>query len=947
MSGDRDDPVRFGPFELHARQRELLCAGEKVVLGGRAMDILIALAEGQGAILSKEDLIAAAWPTTFVHESNLKVTVAALRKELRRHCPSFDHIRTLVGRGYWLNIDNHENVAPATAVTPLPRRQAVIGRAAEIVAIVDMIATNRLVTIAGPGGMGKTTVALEVGEHIRAGGNRTICFVDLSRVAGEEFVATSIAAALGITAAGGDTLDAIASILACRSTLLVLDTCEHVLNGVAYAATCLLAKAPDIRILATSRQVLNAREEAVFWLEPLAAPPADDCGSYGAILRYPATQLLAARTTELTQRMFVSEEVAAIGGICRRLDGSPLALELVAGRLVDRPADEVLRELDAHFATLRRSSRDGPLRQRTLLLTLEWSYALLTGGEAAMLRALSIFSGVFDVAAATRIATSIALSSAQVVDAIAGLRAKSMLSVHSAAGEACYRLLDTTRAFAEGLLRSSGELDRVARAHGKLQLELLGRLEVERVARPSADWHAVYRDYADDLRKALEWSLHQSGDPRLGLDLVVAGLPLWHELSLIGETRRNCEAALERSDLLDQVGADLRLKITAGLLAVTTFLQDSEEADVSRFAEGLTLARSNADYEAECRILGATALYSVLCNRNGDPELSKIPDVLKQMGHAAARTGDRRLAREHETICAIWSFYDCDFDDVMARLTKLRNEIANDPEPSLPRFQTYQEVNVEVQMAALLWYRGTPDLAWSTIMAAERLALRIGHRVTLIQAYARGLIDIALQIGDRDVAIRRHAQLQYLIQENGMAAWSPIANCYGLAASRSLPHDKSDRLADAFRALRRAPIQMRDSSYFLTLGSTMVAAGEIGQARQVVDYLLECDPQRWSMPEMLRLRATTERAAGRDHDAEASLRQSVKLSSEIGLPSWTLRAACDLATLLLDHDEPQCAAEALVPIAASFARERPRGDVGRARTILKRLGISKLAAKAR
>jgi DNA-binding winged helix-turn-helix (wHTH) protein len=296
--------VDFGPFRLYAGHRKLFCGSEEVNLGGRAMDVLLALARKKGELVTKEQLFAAAWPNVFVHESNLKVTVASLRRALREHSPSHEYITTVVGRGYWLGADAQPEDSrgdidlPVAAGTPLPELGTVIGRDVEIAELRETLALNRLTTIAGAGGIGKTTVAVAVAQLFEDEGGGSVTFVDLARVASEEFVTSSLAAALGISSDNDDRLQAVVSILARRKALLLLDTCEHVLSAVAHICDVVLAKTPDVRILATSRQVLRARREKVVWLAPLEVPPRDYADTAQDVLRYSAPQLLAARAFE-------------------------------------------------------------------------------------------------------------------------------------------------------------------------------------------------------------------------------------------------------------------------------------------------------------------------------------------------------------------------------------------------------------------------------------------------------------------------------------------------------------------------------------------------------------------------------------------------------------------------------------------------------------------------
>jgi DNA-binding winged helix-turn-helix (wHTH) protein len=221
VPAESGEVVDFGPFRLYCRHRKLFCGRDEIDLGGRATDVLLALARRKGELVTKEQLFEAAWPNVSVHESNLKVTVAALRRALREFSPSHEYITTVVGRGYWLGPEPpaeefHSRAIPPAVVAghPLPELGMVIGRDIEIAELHETLASNRLTTIVGAGGMGKTTVAVAAAQLFEDEGGGSVIFVDLARVASEEFVTSSLAAALGISSDSHDSLHAIVSILA-------------------------------------------------------------------------------------------------------------------------------------------------------------------------------------------------------------------------------------------------------------------------------------------------------------------------------------------------------------------------------------------------------------------------------------------------------------------------------------------------------------------------------------------------------------------------------------------------------------------------------------------------------------------------------------------------------------------------------------------------------------
>jgi predicted ATPase/DNA-binding winged helix-turn-helix (wHTH) protein len=927
--------IDFGPFTLDPKRRKLMHADGEVRLGGRAMDILLELARNKDQVVSREALVAAAWPDTFVHESNLKVTIAYLRRALRTHAQG-EYINTVVGRGYWLggaaSLPDAPPLLSQTDQGILPEIVTVIGRDDDISAVVEAMRHHRLTTIAGTGGIGKTTVAVAASRLFGDDAEYTIVFVDLARVASGEFVLSTVAAALGITADGRNGTRPIASLISDRRILLVLDTCEHVRDAVVEVSNGLLAASTELRVLATSRQVLAAAQEKVLWLSPLQVPPKKLAQTAAEVLRYSAPQLLQARAAERSRFRIVDANAQAIAEICRELDGAPLAIELVASRLDGRSPETVLRELEDRFRTLRRESATGPLRQRTLRLTLEWSYALLGEDEAHALRVLSIFAGSFSEEDALRGMIPPGQSPARFADAIEGLVAKSMLDRVSTS-EGRLRMLDTTRAFAAELLATSGELDTAAQQHARLQLDILITTNAKSAELSAEAWRTLCNEQVDDLRKAIDWCLYHNGDTLLGLNLVAAGLPLWQELSLGEESRRNCELALSE---LTRIGlADQRLKLTlaVGLATANAYLANDQEKTIASFNQAIDLARATGDADAECKALGAFAIYMLL--PGGESVLRR---TLEQMRQAALRTEDPFALWEQQHLHSFWIAARGHFKPAYEQLEVTCREMDAYAQVHPIRSRQAQKLMIEANRAACAWFGGRPGRSRELVSKLLTDAQEFGHDLTLVYCLSYGGLISLVELGEYELGAHWSSVFEATVKHRGFAHWAPRANCYSAVIDALSGKDTSlARLQRAYDGLREGAPQGEHDGYFGILAGAMLECGHLEAAATLADCVLETPQNLWIVPELHRIRGGSARGLGDLEAAEATLRTSLEIVNGIEIPAFKLRTVIDLASLLHEKGKSSEARSLLEPLYAEFTDGFDTVDLRKARQLLDRL----------
>jgi predicted ATPase/DNA-binding winged helix-turn-helix (wHTH) protein len=669
--------IEFGHFRVVPHRRELLADNRPVHLGGRSFDVLMALIEGQGAVVSKDALMNRVWPNRIVEENSLQVQISALRNAFGA---DRNLIRAVSGRGYQLTgeIRTVAVSPPSQAVAgtdvPVPASprlptnlpepvSELIGRDAEFEEVLGLTAAHRLVTLMGAGGIGKTRLGLEVARRLLPKFPDGVWAIELAPLSDPDLVPITVATALGLDLADNViSPERVATALASKQLLLVLDNCEHLVGAAARMVEAVLRANPAARVMATSREPLRAEGECLYRVPSLAVPTE---GSQNAEdpLRYGAVRLFVARARAAASSFSPDGHVAAaISAICRHLDGIPLAIELAAARTTALGVEELAVRLDDSLHLLTGGRRTALPRHQTLRATLDWSYQLLLELERVALRRLAIFVGDFTLDAASTVAATGEIAGADIVDCAANLVAKSLLAADLSGATGLYRLLETTRAYALEKLTQSGEFEQVARRHAEYYRDLYERAEVELQTRPASEWLAAYGRRIDNLRAALDWALSPSGDVAIGVALTIAAVPLWVQLSLVQECRARVGRAL--ASLVPEAGQSARqeMKLYAALGASLLYSTGPVPEIESVWAEALGIAESLGDIEYQLRALyglwacrlnhGEYRVALTLAHRfcslaqdRGDPADLPIGDQM--IGTSLHYWGDQTNARRH------------------------------------------------------------------------------------------------------------------------------------------------------------------------------------------------------------------------------------------------------------------------------------------------------------
>jgi len=686
-----------------------------------------------------------------------------------------------------------------------------IGRQREIAAVAESLRSTRLLTLTGPGGCGKTRLALEVATALKKEYPEGLYLADLATIHQPELIPRAVARAIGVAEGPDGLMAALVEKIAHRRMLLVLDNCEHLVDGCDRFCLELLQAAPGLTFLATSREPLAVPGEMIWPVPPLSLPPA---GVFGVteILSYEAVALFQDRATTVLPGFGLTEENAqAVAELCRRLDGLPLAIELAASRIRAITPQQCLERIDARFRLLAGRSHTLPPRQQTLRGAIDWSYSLLSEQERVLWRRLSVFPGTFSLPAAEVVTAGEPLGSEEWLDLMLRLVEKSIVMTEEQGSEKRYRMLESIREYGREQMLESGEEEALRLRY---QAWCLALVKAEEPAlwgpNPGPSLHRLALEHAN-LQEALRWCVSRS-DPAHGLQLATGMVRFW---AMHGHLE---EAATWFKQLLAQASPTDPLR-PRGLLGLAFFLLRTGESEQAErlLAEAIPLLRAQDDQE---RLFQALNLTGTMLVERGQVDAAR--SAYRDSLATATRMQDKLLMATALTNLGV--------------LANIQGEYAEAQEQYLAALHLSEEAGDRFSMALLL-----NNLGRNQAEMGDPIRAKGYYEQSLIWSRGLGdsqnlgrtlcnLGDIYRQAGELDQAVAMYDEAVRQFRLSGSASLLAM----GLARLASVAVEVGDQ-ERAMEHLREGLSMVRTSAP-LSLARLLDSAAELAIARDLPSH---------------------------------------------------------------------------------------------------------------
>jgi predicted ATPase/DNA-binding winged helix-turn-helix (wHTH) protein len=916
-------------------------------LGGRAFDIVEVLARSAGELVTKDEIMHEVWSGAVVEESALQVHISSIRKALG---PDRGLLKTAFGRGYrllgaWTIRQERISAAPVVLqivpptefLTNFPSASFdLIGRSSAVRHLQDLLSAYRVVTLTGPGGIGKSALALAVARSLFPLFQGDGWLVELASLSDPELVPSAVASVLDLKL-GGDKISAekVARAIGDRKLLLILDNCEHVIDAAAELAEAVVRLCPRTTVLGTSREVLRIDGEYVYRVPPLDVPPENQTEPE-MILGHNAVELLIARTrTQDPDISLHGENLSAIASICRHLDGIPLAIEFAAARAATLGLEHVASHLHDRFTLLTSGRRTALPRHRTLRATLDWSYELLPEVEQRLFRRLAVFSAGFNLEGAAAVAGD--STATAILEGLANLVAKSLVARDGAVPAGRWRLLETTRAYALGQLAKSGEQEQVVRRCAEFFRDLFVRAAPS--STPSTAEMAQYAREIDNVRVAIDWCFSPSGDAGIGAVLTAAYAPVWLNLSLTAELSDRAERALRRVDANMSARTQMELEIALGTCLTITL------GSIERTREVLTAGLEVAEHldELDAQVRASWALWALYFNTG---ECGAAQSVAERFLRLASRTGDPGVISVADRVMGYTLQYLGHHRAAQRCFERvLQMYVAPQRQRDKVWFLYDQRALTRAMLARSLWLQGFVDQAKSVAQASLTDAQATGDKLTLCFVLGMAVGALAFMTGDHAAAERSLDMLIETATRHSFARYVRGGRC--LEAALLIER----REFEAGTALLVTTLDARTNSGWLglfterlgILAQGFAGLGQVGKALATVGQALaiaDRGAERWYVAELLRIKGELliqEATAQSLSAAEDCFVAAIDIARKQGALSWELRAATSFARLWYNQNRRAEASALLQPIYDRFTEGFDTVDLRSARTLLEAL----------
>jgi len=948
-AGQANDEILFGPFKLVVSERLLTKGGVRVELGARAFDILIALISAPNEVLNKKGLMSRVWPDVTVEEGSLRVQMANLRKALGDGKDGARYITTVPGRGYCFvaplsrassQRDGSPIGAPEFPHANLPNRLGrMIGRDGDVLKLSAELTASRFVTIVGAGGVGKTTVAIAVAHHLADAFAGSVLFVDFGMLSDPKLAATTIASMLGLSVQSDDAMPSLIAYLRDKRLLLILDTCEHLIEAIAPLAASIVEAAPHVHILATSRETLRVEGEHAYRLDALPYPPDEPGLTAEAVHQFPATQLFVERAVASGANLSVSDlEAPIVADICRKLDGVALAIVLAARHVESYGLQQTAKLLDQRLTLLWQGSRTAPPRQKTLHAALDWSYGLLSELERLVLRRLAVFVGHFTLDAALEVVTSSTLNRSSVFAAIDSLVAKSMVATHPVGAMMRYRLLDTTRAYALDISVDDAEATDLAVRHATYYHRWLEQNGTEWATLSTGVERTPHFAALNNVRAALEWSFGERGDLGIGVGLATAAAPVFLAMSLLAECHRWSERAIRALDNKSRGGLQEALLQTA-LGVSLMFTRGGQDAALVALNRSLAIAEAGGGQLEEVRVQGSLSMFYL-----------RAGNFKAALNHANRCSALARATNDEFAIELARSVLGTSLHltgNLVSARVELEAALACSPRGQLRTTAIHLGFEGKylagTVLARTLWLQGHPTQAVARAHQAVKDAAAMDHSLTLSIALIWA-ISVFLWAADLRSAEEHVDWVISRATSNSLAPYLSVGQGFRgeLAVRRGDVNRGIEILRDSLRALHATPYELLTTPLYISLVQGLTALGRYDEGLAlIIDSIrrVETSGDDVYMPELLRVKATILLAQSQHNrdEAEGYLVQSLELSRRHGARAWELRTAIDLAALWAGQGRATDARALLLPVFEQFTEGSDTVDLQAAERLLRTL----------